>query len=273
MTRARAFAPRAPADLLRLDHRRASPFVTMAIGVNARTAFSLLFPPILDEFRLGPRRRRPASFSFGFFVSAFVGPFVGRLMDREGPALRGRARRRAARRRASALRPLAREPWHFYADARPAGRRRRESPRLRRAVAVHPELVRAPARARDRHRVLRRRHRIDHPAALAADRDRARRLALGLPRCSRSSPPCCCFRSTCCCASARRRSASIRTATPRPTGAGRARRRNVVDPAWAAYRMDARTRAAHRARSGGSRSATSRSFTPGTPCRCTRPSI
>ena len=28
----------------------ASAFVTMAIGVNARTAFSLLFPPILDEF-------------------------------------------------------------------------------------------------------------------------------------------------------------------------------------------------------------------------------
>lgn len=26
-------------------------FVTMAIGVNARTAFSLLFPPILDEFK------------------------------------------------------------------------------------------------------------------------------------------------------------------------------------------------------------------------------
>ena len=25
-------------------------FVTMGIGVNARTAFSLLFPPILDEF-------------------------------------------------------------------------------------------------------------------------------------------------------------------------------------------------------------------------------
>ena len=25
-------------------------FVTMAIGVNARTAFSLQFPPILDEF-------------------------------------------------------------------------------------------------------------------------------------------------------------------------------------------------------------------------------
>jgi hypothetical protein len=26
-------------------------FVTMAIGVNARTAFSLLFPPILEEFQ------------------------------------------------------------------------------------------------------------------------------------------------------------------------------------------------------------------------------
>ena len=25
-------------------------FVTMGIGVNARTSFSLLFPPILDEF-------------------------------------------------------------------------------------------------------------------------------------------------------------------------------------------------------------------------------
>ena len=28
----------------------AAGFVTMAVGVNARTAFSLLFPPILDEF-------------------------------------------------------------------------------------------------------------------------------------------------------------------------------------------------------------------------------
>ena len=25
-------------------------FVTMALGVNARTAFSLLFPPIIEEF-------------------------------------------------------------------------------------------------------------------------------------------------------------------------------------------------------------------------------
>src|SRR4051812_50214669 len=61
-------------------------FVTMAVGVNARTAFSLLFPPILDEF--GWNRGVTAGiFSFGFLVSALVTPFVGRLMDRRGPAL------------------------------------------------------------------------------------------------------------------------------------------------------------------------------------------
>ena len=38
----------------------AAAFVTMAFGVNARTAFSLLFPPILDEYGWdrGDRRRR-----------------------------------------------------------------------------------------------------------------------------------------------------------------------------------------------------------------------
>jgi hypothetical protein len=40
-------------------------FVTMAVGVNARTAFSLLFPPILDEF--GWDRGSPP----GFFHLAF----------------------------------------------------------------------------------------------------------------------------------------------------------------------------------------------------------
>ena len=81
----------------------AAAFVTMAIGVNARTAFSLLFPPILDEF--GWDRGVVAGvFSFGFFVSAFVAPFVGRLMDRRGPRARGRDRRRAAWSPDSALR-------------------------------------------------------------------------------------------------------------------------------------------------------------------------
>jgi MFS family permease len=61
-------------------------FVTMAVGVNARTAFSLLFPPILDEFG-GERGVTAGIFSFGFVVSALVTPFVGRLMDRRGPAV------------------------------------------------------------------------------------------------------------------------------------------------------------------------------------------
>ncbi|WP_255468389.1 MFS transporter [Reyranella sp. CPCC 100927] len=59
-------------------------FVTMAIGVNARTAFSLLFPPILHDF--GWERGVVAgAFSFGFLVSAAVSPILGWLMDRRGP--------------------------------------------------------------------------------------------------------------------------------------------------------------------------------------------
>src|SRR2546422_10112041 len=56
----------------------------MAVGVNARTAFSLLFPPILDEFGW-ERGVTAGAFSFGFLVSAVLSPFVGRLMDRRGP--------------------------------------------------------------------------------------------------------------------------------------------------------------------------------------------
>jgi MFS family permease len=59
-------------------------FITMGIGVNARTAFSLLFPPILDEFGWD-RGVTAGAFSFGFLVSAFMSPFLGRLMDRRGP--------------------------------------------------------------------------------------------------------------------------------------------------------------------------------------------
>ncbi len=59
-------------------------FVTMAIGINARTAFSLLFPEILNEFGWD-RGVAAGAFSFGFFVSAFLSPFVGRVMDLKGP--------------------------------------------------------------------------------------------------------------------------------------------------------------------------------------------
>ena len=59
-------------------------FVTMAIGVNARTAFSLLLPPLLDEFGWD-RGLAAGAFSFGFLVSAVMSPLVGSLMDRRGP--------------------------------------------------------------------------------------------------------------------------------------------------------------------------------------------
>lgn len=59
-------------------------FITMAVGVNARTAFSLLFPPILDEFGW-ERGITAGAFSFGFLVSAMLSPSLGRLMDRRGP--------------------------------------------------------------------------------------------------------------------------------------------------------------------------------------------
>lgn len=87
-------------------------FVTMAIGVNARTAFSLLFPPILGEFGWD-RGVTAGAFSFGFVISAIASPLIGRLMDRLGPRsvmelgvvlMAG----------GLLLAPLTKEPWHLY---------------------------------------------------------------------------------------------------------------------------------------------------------------
>jgi MFS family permease len=61
-------------------------FVTMAIAVTARTAFSLLLPPLIDEFGWD-RGLAAGAFSFGFLVSAISSPIVGRLMDSHGPRL------------------------------------------------------------------------------------------------------------------------------------------------------------------------------------------
>ena len=87
-------------------------FVTMGIGVNARTAFSLFFPPILSEFGW-ERGVTAGAFSFGFVVSAIMSPLIGRLMDRGGPravmelgiALMGGG---------LLLAPLTTAPWHLY---------------------------------------------------------------------------------------------------------------------------------------------------------------
>lgn len=87
-------------------------FVTMGIGISARTAFSLLFPPILDEFGWD-RGLTAGAFSFGFLASAGFGPFLGRLMDRRGPRLvilSGVGLVALG----LALAPLIRAPWHLY---------------------------------------------------------------------------------------------------------------------------------------------------------------
>ncbi len=87
-------------------------FVSMGIGVNARTAFSLLFPPILDEFHWD-RGVTAGAFSFGFIVSSFLSPTIGRMMDRFGPRLvmeLGVVSMAAG----FLLAPLTTQPWHLY---------------------------------------------------------------------------------------------------------------------------------------------------------------
>jgi hypothetical protein len=59
--------------------------VTMGIGVTARPEFSLLLPPLLDEFRW-ERGATAGAFSFGFIVAAALSPLLGRLMDIAGRA-------------------------------------------------------------------------------------------------------------------------------------------------------------------------------------------
>src|ERR1700754_3829570 len=87
-------------------------FVTMAIGVNARTAFSLFYPPIISEFGWD-RGVTAGAFSFGFVASGVASPLIGRMMDRLGPravmelgvALMGGG---------LLLAPLTTQPWHLY---------------------------------------------------------------------------------------------------------------------------------------------------------------
>jgi MFS family permease len=88
-------------------------FVTMGVGVNARTAFSLLFPPILTEFGWD-QSVTAGAFSFGFLVSAALSPVLGRLMDRHGPRLvieMGVLMMAAG----LLLATLIRQPWQLYA--------------------------------------------------------------------------------------------------------------------------------------------------------------
>jgi MFS family permease len=87
-------------------------FVTMAVGVNARTAFSLLYPPILQEFGWD-RGVTAGVFSFGFMFSALIMPFIGRVIDRRGPRLVVEAGI-VIMAAGLLLAPYSRQPWQLY---------------------------------------------------------------------------------------------------------------------------------------------------------------
>jgi MFS family permease len=90
----------------------ATAFVTMGIVVNARTAFSLFFPAILDEFGWS-RALTAATFTTGLLASNAVTPFLGILMDRLGPRVvfsTGLGLMSVG----LALATAARAPWHLH---------------------------------------------------------------------------------------------------------------------------------------------------------------
>ena len=87
-------------------------FVTMAVGVSARTAFSLLLPPIVEEYGWD-RATVAGAFSFGFVLFALASPLVGRAMDRWGPSIVvGLGVVMVAL--GNLLAPFSATPWQFY---------------------------------------------------------------------------------------------------------------------------------------------------------------
>ena len=87
-------------------------FITMGIGVNARTSFSLLYPAILDEYGWD-RGATAGIFAFGFLASMAITPFVGVWMERYGPqrVIPAGALTVAA---GLALAPFVESLWGFY---------------------------------------------------------------------------------------------------------------------------------------------------------------
>jgi len=88
-------------------------FVTMAIAVTARTAYSLLLPPLVGEFGWD-RGLTAGAFSFGFVLSGLASPLVGRLMDVHGPRVVIRCGI-CMTSLGLFLAPLITSPWHLYA--------------------------------------------------------------------------------------------------------------------------------------------------------------
>jgi MFS family permease len=88
-------------------------FLSMGVGVNARTAFSLFFPAILDEFGW-EQGLTAGAFSFGFLVSAGFSPLLGWVVDRRGPRVMAELGVGLIT-AGLLLATLVREPWHLYA--------------------------------------------------------------------------------------------------------------------------------------------------------------
>ena len=87
-------------------------FITMAIGVNARTAFFTVLSPDHRRVRMGTRRHG-GRVLVRISGSGAVSPLIGRLMDRAGP--------RAVMELGVVLMaggmllaPLTTQPWHLY---------------------------------------------------------------------------------------------------------------------------------------------------------------
>ena len=150
-------------------------FVTMAIGVTARTAFSLLMPPLIDEF--GWHRGLAAgAFSFGFLVSAVLSPIVGRVMDARGPRVvivTGVSLMTAG----LFLAPRIERPWHLYVTLGVlVGAGANLMTYTAHSLFLPNWFVRRRG-ACHQHRLFRRRRRRHRAAAMAAVDHRPRRLA------------------------------------------------------------------------------------------------
>ncbi|PHQ71356.1 MAG: hypothetical protein COB93_03430, partial [Sneathiella sp.] len=87
-------------------------FITMGIGVNVRTSFSLLFPAILNEYGWD-RATTAATFSIGFAFAGFLAPLIGKLLETVAPKymLSLSAISVSA---GLVLSTVSTEPWHFY---------------------------------------------------------------------------------------------------------------------------------------------------------------
>ena len=244
-------------------------FVTMAIGVNARTAFSLFFPPIIDEFGW-ERGVTAGAFSFGFLVSGAVSPLIGRLMDRAGP--------RAVMELGVALMaggmllaPLTTQPWHLYLTIGVMVGSGSVCLGYSGQSLFLPNWFNRRRGPGDRAGVRRRRRRLDDAAAVGAAHDRADRMAHRLHGDGNPDP------------GGARADQSAAAQAPRGYRAAAGRRRRAFGLEQAGllcrrsrlgrHRLDAAAARFAPRGSGGYRSAISAACTSGTRCRFTRPNF